>query len=224
MPFLENVLRGRNVPRERMLSVAHHYEMFGGVSPINQQNRDYRRAQAGTQTARSGPSDLLGQSQLASAAAGYVAANGARRRFAMRSRLLLPLTVRSRVAGSTGKTLLTRRPKLDQARRGSTSCARFTIIRCSSKQTWTTFAPRCPNLARLARRRSLFSRRTVFRKRWLRTVITRYNSAKLDSLIAETLGTDRWRVVYQSRSGSPSQPWLGPDITDCSAGDERGRG
>ena len=39
IPFLENVLRGRNVPRERMLQVAHHYEMFGGVSPINQQNR-----------------------------------------------------------------------------------------------------------------------------------------------------------------------------------------
>jgi ferrochelatase len=40
MPFLENVLRGRNVPRERMLAVSHHYELFGGVSPINQQNRD----------------------------------------------------------------------------------------------------------------------------------------------------------------------------------------
>jgi len=40
IPFLENVLRGRNVPRERMLSVAKHYELFGGVSPINQQNRD----------------------------------------------------------------------------------------------------------------------------------------------------------------------------------------
>src|SRR6476660_10327089 len=40
IPFLENVLRGRNVPRERMLSVAKHYEMFGGVSPINQQNRN----------------------------------------------------------------------------------------------------------------------------------------------------------------------------------------
>src|SRR5258706_16119667 len=39
MPFLENVLRGRNVPRERMLQVARHYEMFGGVSPINGQNR-----------------------------------------------------------------------------------------------------------------------------------------------------------------------------------------
>lgn len=40
MPFLENVLRGKNVPRERMLEVAEHYNHFGGVSPINQQNRD----------------------------------------------------------------------------------------------------------------------------------------------------------------------------------------
>ncbi|MEL7337324.1 MAG: ferrochelatase, partial [Planctomycetota bacterium] len=39
MPFLENVLRGKNVPRERMLEVAEHYEHFGGVSPINEQNR-----------------------------------------------------------------------------------------------------------------------------------------------------------------------------------------
>src|SRR5688572_19251641 len=39
MPFLENVLRGRNVPRERMLEVAEHYQHFGGVSPINAQNR-----------------------------------------------------------------------------------------------------------------------------------------------------------------------------------------
>ena len=40
MPFLENVLRGRNVPVERMRGVAKHYEMFGGVSPINGQNRN----------------------------------------------------------------------------------------------------------------------------------------------------------------------------------------
>jgi len=39
MPFLENVTRGRGVPRERLLDVAHHYELFGGVSPINEQNR-----------------------------------------------------------------------------------------------------------------------------------------------------------------------------------------
>ncbi len=39
LPFLENVLRGRNVPRERMLEVAEHYYHFGGKSPINEQNR-----------------------------------------------------------------------------------------------------------------------------------------------------------------------------------------
>src|SRR3954467_12584131 len=44
LPFLENVLRGRNVPRERMLEVAEHYYHFGGVSPINQQCRELLEA------------------------------------------------------------------------------------------------------------------------------------------------------------------------------------
>src|SRR6185295_10710977 len=40
LPFLENVLRGRNVPPQRLLEVAEHYYHFGGVSPINAQNRE----------------------------------------------------------------------------------------------------------------------------------------------------------------------------------------
>jgi ferrochelatase len=39
MPFLENVVRGRGVPAERLAEVAEHYQHFGGVSPINEQNR-----------------------------------------------------------------------------------------------------------------------------------------------------------------------------------------
>ena len=39
MPFLENVTRGRGIPRERLDAVAHHYLALGGVSPINAQNR-----------------------------------------------------------------------------------------------------------------------------------------------------------------------------------------
>ncbi|WP_369023741.1 ferrochelatase [Nocardia cyriacigeorgica] len=39
MPFLENVTRGRGVPRERLAEVAEHYLHFGGVSPINELNR-----------------------------------------------------------------------------------------------------------------------------------------------------------------------------------------
>src|ERR1700678_2236865 len=40
IPFLENVLRGRNVARERMLAVAEHYYHFEGKSPINPQTRE----------------------------------------------------------------------------------------------------------------------------------------------------------------------------------------
>lgn len=44
IPFLENVLRGRSVPRERMLTVAEHYYHFEGKSPINEETRDLIRA------------------------------------------------------------------------------------------------------------------------------------------------------------------------------------
>src|SRR5262249_54770124 len=40
IPFLENVTRGRNIPRERLLEVAEHYHHFGGASPINAQVRE----------------------------------------------------------------------------------------------------------------------------------------------------------------------------------------
>lgn len=40
MPFLENVTRGRGIPRERLAAVAEHYLHFGGVSPINGINRE----------------------------------------------------------------------------------------------------------------------------------------------------------------------------------------
>jgi len=39
LPFLENVTRGRNIPRGRLLEVAKHYEQFGGVSPLNAEIR-----------------------------------------------------------------------------------------------------------------------------------------------------------------------------------------
>ena len=40
VPFLENVTRGRGIPRERLEEVGEHYFLFGGRSPINDQNRD----------------------------------------------------------------------------------------------------------------------------------------------------------------------------------------
>jgi ferrochelatase len=40
LPFLENVTRGRGIPRERLAEVGAHYAHFGGVSPINGLNRE----------------------------------------------------------------------------------------------------------------------------------------------------------------------------------------
>ena len=44
LPFLENVTRGRGVPRDRLLAVAEHYDHFGGVSPYNPQVRELVQA------------------------------------------------------------------------------------------------------------------------------------------------------------------------------------
>ncbi|MGR8007735.1 ferrochelatase [Streptomyces hypolithicus] len=41
VPFLENVTRGRGIPKERLKEVGQHYFLFGGVSPINEQNRSF---------------------------------------------------------------------------------------------------------------------------------------------------------------------------------------
>lgn len=46
IPFLENVTRGRGIPRERLAQVGEHYAHFGGVSPINEQCRRQRAALA----------------------------------------------------------------------------------------------------------------------------------------------------------------------------------
>jgi ferrochelatase len=44
IPFLRNVTRGRGIPEERLEEVAHHYRAFGGISPINEQNRRLKAA------------------------------------------------------------------------------------------------------------------------------------------------------------------------------------
>ncbi|GAA2849555.1 ferrochelatase [Microbacterium arabinogalactanolyticum] len=53
IPFLRNVTRGRGIPDERLEEVAHHYRHFGGVSPINGQNRALKAALEAELEARS---------------------------------------------------------------------------------------------------------------------------------------------------------------------------
>ena len=65
LPFLENVTRGRGIPRERLEEVGKHYHLFGGRSPINDQNRDAAGGAArGPGRCRDRAPGLLGQPQL----------------------------------------------------------------------------------------------------------------------------------------------------------------
>ncbi len=70
-PFLANVLRGRRIPPQRIDEVAHHYELFGGVSPITQYTQDQADGlNAPSRVTRPGPAGLRRHAQLDAVAAG----------------------------------------------------------------------------------------------------------------------------------------------------------
>jgi ferrochelatase len=217
LPFLENVLRGRNVPRERMLAVAHHYELFGGVSPINAQNR--RLIAALTKLLEtSGPrlpiywgnrnwhpllADTLGEMRdrgvtraLAFVTSAYSSYSGCRqyREDIERARAEVgdgaPCVEKLRVfynhPGFVGPNAENLRAALDEIPppRRESAPVAFTAHSIPA-----TMAAGCDYEAQL--------RETC-------------------RLVAEAagVGAERWRLVFQSRSGPPTQPWLEPDILE----------
>ena len=210
MPFLENVLRGRNVPRERMLSVAHHYEMFGGVSPINQQNRNLIAALK-EELEREGPNLPIYWGNR-------------------NWHPLLPDTLRQMSADGVQNALAF----VTSAYSSYSSCRQY---RQNITDAQTEVGPTAPRINKL---RAFYNhplfieanadhiRAALNQLENPHLVFTAHSipesmaanceyAAQLQEtgrLIANALELDRWRVVYQSRSGSPSQPWLGPDICD----------
>ena len=214
MPFLENVVRGRNVPRERLLGVAHHYEMFGGVSPINQQNRN-----------------------LIAALKEELRTNGPELPIYWGNRNwhpMLPDTLREMARDGVKNALAF----VTSAYSSYSSCRQYrqNIADAQAEVGPGGNAPNVEKLrafynhplfieANLDRIRSAFSqlRGVVDHLAFTAHSIPESMAANCEyvaqlnetaRLIAETLGVKNWKVVYQSRSGSPSQPWLGPDICD----------
>lgn len=212
MPFLENVLRGRNVPRERMFGVARHYEMFGGVSPINQQNRDLIAALKVEFETR-GPNLPIYWGNR-------------------NWHPLLPDTLRQMADDGVRNALAF----VTSAYSSYSSCRQYRENIAAAQEKAGPDAPRVDKL-RAFYNHPLFIEANVdhVREAWSQVdgqaelVFTAHSipesmAANCDyatqleeagGLIADALGIDRWRVVYQSRSGSPLQPWLGPDIADC---------
>lgn len=210
IPFLENVLRGRNVPRERMLKVAHHYEMFGGVSPINQQNRN-----------------------LIAALEEELKANGPRLPIYWGNRNWHPLLVDTvgRMAEDGIRNALA---FVTSAYSSYSSCRQYLENIAGAQSQVGPGAPRIEKL-RPFYNHPLFIEANVAQVRKAleqveaaQLVFTAHSIpesmavncdyarqlAETGRLIARELKVENWELVYQSRSGSPMQPWLGPDVSE----------
>lgn len=210
IPFLENVLRGRNVPKDRMLQVAHHYELFGGVSPINQQNRD-----------------------LIAALKEELERNGPRLPIYWGNRNWHPLLVDtlSKMASEGVENALA---FVTSAYSSYSSCRQY-LQNISDAQV--EVGPKAPRVEKLRAfyNHPLFIEANVDHIRAAMSKLADPNlvftahsipesmaancdyAAQLSEtarLIAQDLNIENWQLVFQSRSGSPSQPWLGPDVSD----------
>lgn len=213
VPFLENVLRGRKVPRERLLEVARHYELFGGVSPINQQNRELI-AELEKELARNGPALPIYWGNR-------------------NWQPLLVDTIRQMAVDRIQNALAF----VTSAYSSYSSCRQYLQHISDAQLEVGPTAPRIEKL-RAFYKHPLFIEANVdhIRVAWDRLedpapaqlVFTAHSipesmaancdyAAQLDqtgSLIARALNVQNWSLVYQSRSGSKSQPWLGPDVCD----------
>src|SRR5690348_16558234 len=210
IPFLENVLRGRNVPRERMLSVAKHYEMFGGVSPINQQNRNLIAALQ-EEVERYGPKLPIYWGNR-------------------NWHPLMPDTLRQMSADGVENALAF----VTSAYSSYSSCRQYLQNIADARATVGPGAPRIEKLRQFYNH-PLFIEANVDHVRAAleqasdaHLIFTAHSIpesmaancdyarqlAETGGLIARELGIENWQLVYQSRSGSPMQPWLGPDVSD----------
>jgi len=217
IPFLENVLRGRNVPRERMLEVAEHYYHFGGVSPINGQVRELIAALEPELKRRELDVPVYWGNRnwhpmLADTMA-QMAADGVRHALA----LVL-------AAYSSYSSCRQYREDIERAREAVGESAP-SVDKIRVFYNHPGFIVANVELVRDALAQIPADRRASAHLAFTAHSIPNSMSdncsyvAQLTEtcqLIAEAVGvdSDRWRLVYQSRSGRPTDPWLEPDIVD----------
>jgi len=215
IPFLEDVLRGKNVPRARLSEVAEKYYLFGGVSPLNAQNRALLAALV-DELNRHGPrlavywGNRYGQPLLETTVE-EMAQSGVRRALAF-------------VTSAFGSY---------------TSCRQYLE---AIEQARKTIGPEAPQIEKLrlfynhpgfveaqADRVMAALRQIPADRREAAKLIYTAHSIPLAMaskcayeeqlreacrLVSEQVGREDWVLVYQSRSSGDCEPWLEPDIGD----------
>jgi ferrochelatase len=216
-PFLANVLRGRRVAPERVDEVAHHYELFGGVSPITELTRRQAAGLAARLAAAGHPlpvyvgmrnwhpflADTLRQMRAAGVrrAVGFIAA--AQHSYSSCEQYRENVSAaRHELRGSGDDIDITftgswfDHPLFIDANAAHVRAALQRLpedLRGSARLVATAHSIPLP-----------MAERSRYREQLQETA----------GLVARAAGIADWALVYQSRSGRPQDPWLEPDVCD----------
>ncbi|QCR20565.1 ferrochelatase [Agrococcus sp. SGAir0287] len=232
IPFLRNVTRGRGIPDERLEEVSHHYRHFGGVSPINDQNRAL--LQALREAFDAAGLDLpiyWGNRNWApylDEALQQAAADG------VRTMLAIPTSAYSSYSSC-------RQYREDWADALEAAGLQETLQIDKVRQFFNhpgflaTFVDGVRAAVAEAREAGLADDEVevLFATHSIPTADAERSGAPdlhewgpgggyegqhlaaAEWVMAEAAPDVPWRLVYQSRSGPPSQPWLEPDVNDA---------
>lgn len=231
IPFLRNVTRGRGIPEERLEEVAHHYRAFGGVSPINDQNRELKAAIEAELDRRGidlpvlwgnrnwGPylRDALteanerGFTKLIAVGTSAYSSYSSCRQYREDYAIALEET-------GLGDVLQIDKirqffdhpgfvePFIEGVRQGLADVAAQGIAPEQTHILFSTHSIPSSDAERSGPRERGFGPEGAYAAQHL---------AVAEVVIAAQASDDlRWDLVYQSRSGPPTQPWLEPDIND----------
>ena len=213
MPFLRNVVRGRNVPDERLQEVAEHYYSFGGRSPINQQNlalidalrlelqreavdlpiywgnRNWKPYLADTIATMKDDGIKTAMAFVTSAFGSY---SGCRQ---YRENIAAAQEEKAAGAMQIDKLpLFYNHPSFVRAMAGQVADARLQLADAAAANLLVVYTAHSIPTAMAE--------------------TSRYVEQLEEScrLVSEAAGVPSYRLAYQSRSGPPAQPWLEPDV------------
>ncbi len=216
IPFLKNVTAGKDVPLERLQEVASQYDLFDGVSPINQQNRDFIIALKeelrqhdldlpiyfGNRNWEPFLQDTVNQivddghrKVLTFVTSAFGSYSGCRQYQEDIGRVIENTQVENLVIDKI--RLFWNHPK-------------FLSAVVSRIETTMEDVP----LADRPHTKLLFTAHSI-PKAWEKTSPYTSQLLAISNQISQRVAPDlQWDLVYQSRSGPPTVPWLEPDIVD----------
>jgi protoporphyrin/coproporphyrin ferrochelatase len=218
-PFVDNVLRGRPVPPGRVEIVVHHYERIGGKSPFNELTfRQARALEAQLKTDGVPLPVYVGLrcwTPYIHETLRRMAADGKHRAVGV---IMAPHQTEAswgryeREAAAAREVAGADAPVIDYIEEWHAHPSFIAAVADNVAAALTQIPAN-----RRAQARLVFSAHSV---PTAMAAASPYVEQITDSsrLVAERLGHTRWSVAYQSRSGSPREPWLGPDINQVVAG------